>query len=62
MSSATLRRRLKLRIEAHPDARVDYIAFFQPRTLETLRRVRPGAHMALAVFVGSTRLIDNGRL
>jgi pantoate--beta-alanine ligase len=45
-----------------PAARLDYIAFLAPETLEALRVVRPGALMALAVFLGSTRLIDNARL
>jgi len=27
-----------------------------------VRRVRRGTHMALAVFLGKTRLIDNARL
>jgi pantoate--beta-alanine ligase len=49
-------------IEAEPDARVDYIEFFDRDTLEPRRTVRPGTHMALAVFVGKTRLIDNAPL
>ena len=31
-------------------------------TLEPIARVGRGAHLALAVFVGRTRLIDNTRL
>jgi len=27
-----------------------------------VKTVRPGTHMALAVYFGKTRLIDNGRL
>ena len=57
-----LRRRLQTFIESHPAARVDYIEFFEPATLRTVRRVRRGHHLALAVFLGSTRLIDNGAL
>ncbi len=45
-----------------PAARLDYVAFFDPETLQPLRTVRRGAHMALAVFLGGTRLIDNARL
>jgi pantoate--beta-alanine ligase len=41
---------------------VDYLAFFDPETLQPVTRVAPGTHMALAVFVGKTRLIDNARL
>ncbi|MDD9865604.1 MAG: hypothetical protein OXS32_04575 [Verrucomicrobiales bacterium] len=36
--------------------------FFDPKTLEPAKRIRRGTHMALAVFFGNTRLIDNGRL
>ena len=43
-------------------ARLDYVEFFDPETLEPVSRVGPGTHMALAVFVGGTRLIDNARL
>ncbi len=57
-----LRRQLEQFIERQPAARVDYIEFFDPETLAPVTRVKPGAHMALAVFVGKTRLIDNARL
>jgi pantoate--beta-alanine ligase len=60
--AAALKQRLRRLIERQPDARVDYIECFEPDTLEPLRRVTRGAHLALAVFVGPTRLIDNGRL
>ena len=58
----TLRKQLDRQIRRQPAARVDYIEFFDPRTLEPADPVKPGAHMALAVFMGKTRLIDNGRL
>jgi pantoate--beta-alanine ligase len=57
-----LKSELKWLIETRPAARVDYIEFFDPGTLEPAAKVRRGAHMALAVFVGNTRLIDNARL
>jgi len=43
-------------------AQVDYVEFFDPTTLEPADTVRPGVHMALAVYFKPTRLIDNGRL
>jgi pantoate--beta-alanine ligase len=43
-------------------ARVDYLDFFDSRTLEPVKVVRRGTHLALAVFIGTTRLIDNARL
>ena len=49
-------------ISQQPEANVDYIAFFDPLTLEPATMVRPGVQMAMAVFVGKTRLIDNGTL
>ena len=58
----TLRMRLKRFIERQPDARVDYVAFFDPETLAPETRVARGTHLALAVFVGKTRPIDNARL
>jgi pantoate--beta-alanine ligase len=45
-----------------PLARLDYVEFFDPVTLERATRVQAGTHMALAVFFGKTRLIDNARL
>jgi pantoate--beta-alanine ligase len=53
---------LREEIEKNPAARVDYIEFFDPETLQPLETVRKGAQMALAVFVGKTRLIDNALL
>jgi pantoate--beta-alanine ligase len=62
LPAATLRRQLERLIATCPAARVDYIEFFDPATLEPKRGVSRGAHMALAVYVGKTRLIDNGPL
>lgn len=62
VAAARLKTELKHLIEQQPDARVDYIQFFHPQTLQSADKVRRGTHMALAVFVGKTRLIDNARL
>jgi pantoate--beta-alanine ligase len=62
VSSATLKAQLKQFIGRRPEARVDYIEFFDPRTLQPVSRAERGVHMALAVFFGKTRLIDNARL
>jgi pantoate--beta-alanine ligase len=45
-----------------PAARIDYVALFDPRTLTPADVVVPGTQLALAVFVGQTRLIDNSRV
>src|SRR6185436_3744353 len=56
-------RKLLLRLLAEQSgARVDYLEFFDPDTLEPVDRVTRGSHLALAVRVGKTRLIDNGSL
>jgi len=60
--AARLRRELTTRINARPECRLDYVEFFHPDTLEPVASVARGAHMAMAVWVGSTRLIDNARL
>ncbi len=53
---------LKWLIETRPLARVDYIEFFDPATFQPMAKVVRGAQIALAVFVGKTRLIDNARI
>jgi len=58
----TLRVRVGTLIETQPSARIDYIEFFHPATLEPSRDVSAGTQMALAVFIGKTRLIDNAAL
>ena len=62
LATSFLKRHLVAAIERRPEARVDYLEFFEPETLVPVRRVRPGVHMALAVYVGKTRLIDNALL
>jgi pantoate--beta-alanine ligase len=43
-------------------ARIDYITIVDAENLEPLEKLRPTALIALAVFIGKTRLIDNLRL
>ena len=62
VSAAQLQADLKEFITAAPLARLDYVAFFDPETLVPVAKVKRGTHMALAVFFGKTRLIDNARL
>ena len=62
VSAATLKAELRKFIEQQPDARVDYIEFFHPATLRAASEASRGTQLALAVFVGRTRLIDNARL
>ena len=60
--AASLKAELREQIQKQPDARVDYIEFFDPATLSPAMQVKRGTHMALAVWIGPTRLIDNARL
>jgi pantoate--beta-alanine ligase len=57
-----LKSELRWLIETRSAARVDYIEFFDPKTLQRAAQIKRGTHMALAVFVGKTRLIDNAVL
>jgi len=57
-----LRKEVAAEVAVEPEARLDYVEFFDPETLVPVDRVRPGIQMALAVYVGRTRLIDNLRL
>jgi len=61
-SAAQLKAAVSKLVECEPDARLDYVEFFEPDTLAPVAKVTRGTQMALAVFVGRTRLIDNGRL
>jgi len=49
-------------LEAEPLARIDYVEAVDPETLEPVGEVRGEVLVALAVFIGPTRLIDNVRL
>jgi pantoate--beta-alanine ligase len=53
---------LKKLIEGEPDAKLDYIEFFEPETLSLVSKIATGSQIALAVFIGKTRLIDNAKL
>ena len=58
----TLKQQLLQLIQSQPAARVDYVDFFNPATLEPVAQAQHGTQLALAVFVGKTRLIDNAGL
>jgi pantoate--beta-alanine ligase len=61
-SISDFNKRLAKMVQSRSEARIDYVAFFDPLTLEPLKTVAAGAHMALAIYIGKTRLIDNARL
>jgi pantoate--beta-alanine ligase len=59
IAAGRLKAELKKFIQRQPAARLDYVEFFDPKTLAPVRKVERGTHVALAVFIGRTRLIDN---
>jgi pantoate--beta-alanine ligase len=62
ISSARLKQKLSAFIETFPLARLDYLEVFDPDNLQPVKTAKKGSQLALAVFFGKTRLIDNGRL
>ncbi len=62
VKAAQLKTELKNFIGSEPLARVDYVEFFNSKTLAPVDVVTRGTHIALAVYIGETRLIDNARL
>jgi pantoate--beta-alanine ligase len=48
-------------IQREPHAKIDYIKIVDPQTLEDVNKIRPGRTVliALAIWIGKNRLIDN---
>jgi len=46
-------------IKSHPQSEIDYIAICDPDTLDDVKIIEQPVLMALAVKIGTTRLIDN---
>ena len=53
---------VRAHIESRPEAKIQYAVLVDPDTLEEKPRVEGRTLLALAVFVGRTRLIDNAVL
>lgn len=49
-------------IEREPSTKIDYVEIVHPMTLEPIKSIEDKAVIALAVFVGRARLIDNMKL
>jgi pantoate--beta-alanine ligase len=62
IAASRLKAEIKHCVKQARAARLDYVEFFDPETLQPVTKVIRGTQMALAVFVGRTRLIDNARL
>lgn len=58
-SAAKLRRLITRTISSAPLARIDYVEIADASSLQPIREVRRNTVMAVAVFFGRTRLIDN---
>ena len=59
VSSIQLRRSIKNIISAESGTQIDYISICDPKSLEEKMEVKGRTLIALAVKIGSTRLIDN---
>lgn len=59
LKSETLISSGKQTIASEPGARLDYFEIVDPDTLDFVAEVSKGALVAVAAYVGSTRLIDN---
>ena len=59
LDSGQLRDSMMKLVEAVPEAEVDYIEIVNDETLESINRINGRILIALAVKIGSTRLIDN---
>ena len=57
--AAVLIERIRVRLQAEPLAQKDYVTVVDPEELEPLSLIKDRALIALAVFIGRTRLLDN---
>lgn len=58
-SAARLKQRITRTISKAPLARIDYVEISDAETLKPIKKAGPGCVIAVAVFFGKTRLIDN---
>lgn len=58
-NAATIRQTMTEMITAEPLARIDYISIVSTRTVTDIEQIAGPTLIALAVFIGKTRLIDN---
>ena len=50
---------MKSIIQMEPLAKIDYVEIVDSRTIEKIDEIQNSALVAIAVFIGKTRLIDN---
>ncbi|MDO9547642.1 MAG: pantoate--beta-alanine ligase, partial [Candidatus Marinimicrobia bacterium] len=58
-SAEKIRQLIRRKIESESLARIEYIEVIRERDLQSVDRVEPGTFVAVAVWFGKTRLIDN---
>ncbi|MEP6776917.1 MAG: pantoate--beta-alanine ligase [Chthoniobacterales bacterium] len=61
-SAADVRAKVHQMVSAAPLARVDYVELVDAETLQPIDSIGANSLLALAIFFGNTRLIDNVRL
>lgn len=54
-----LEKLMQATLEQHPGVRPQYVAVVDPETLEPVEHIRERVLLAIAAYVGTTRLIDN---
>ncbi|MHB9155044.1 MAG: pantoate--beta-alanine ligase [Endomicrobiales bacterium] len=59
LSKGKVIQKIKSLVSAIPGSKIDYIALCNPDTLEPVSRIQLPVLIAVAVWVGKTRLIDN---
>jgi len=59
LDSVRLAKRLKQILSQIPKSRIDYISVVDPMTLAPMKRIHRPALLAIALWIGKTRLIDN---
>ena len=57
-----LRSSILQRLKSSPSLQIDYVEIVDPATLESVSDIRKGALIAIAAWIGKTRLIDNALL
>jgi pantoate--beta-alanine ligase len=60
VQASVLKNAVRKLVGRHRGAKLDYVEFFDPISFALVSEVQSGIQMALAVYVGKVRLIDNG--
>lgn len=58
-SAASLKKRITDKIQTEPLAKIDYVEVVDWNTLEPVEQIEKPVLVAIAVYIGKTRLIDN---